>query len=178
MEESNGNWAASLNLEPIWSPPPLGWLKINFDGSIHPNNIARLGCSIRYQDGGLIIAKGIRTHNRSINMTEVRSALLGITLAKDFANSALGLILEGDSAFAYATLNCILGGLQDGNVEEMLARTMMDCQRIMISLVDRRAYSAANYVANVSCISTFLWERGMPLTQALSFILSKDNMAM
>ncbi|KAK8913977.1 hypothetical protein KSP39_PZI023419 [Platanthera zijinensis] len=111
-------------------------------------------------------------------MTEVRSALLGIHAAKDILNTTVGLILEGDSAFACATLARILSGIWDGEVEEMLAHLMMECPRILISHIDRRANSAANYVANSACVLDFLWERGMPLSQALSFILSNDGVAM
>ncbi|KAK8959821.1 hypothetical protein KSP40_PGU001654 [Platanthera guangdongensis] len=111
-------------------------------------------------------------------MREVRSALHGITIAKDFMSTAVGLILEGDSAFACSTLNCILSGLWNGDVEGLLARTLKDCPRILISLIDRRANSVADYVANAACRSNFLWERGMPLTQMLSFILSKDSVSM
>ncbi|KAK8955719.1 hypothetical protein KSP40_PGU005922 [Platanthera guangdongensis] len=185
-----GNWNVQRNHQsiwtsppvgrpvPIWLPPSFGWLKINFDGSVHPNTIVGLGCTIRDHDGSLIIAKGTPIRRRSVNMTEVRSALLGITLAKDFMNSTLGFILEGDSAFACATLNRILGGVHGGDVEEGLAGSLKDCPRIMITLIDRRANSAANFVANSACTSDFLWERGMPQSHALSFILSKDSVAM
>ncbi|KAK8964654.1 hypothetical protein KSP40_PGU019970 [Platanthera guangdongensis] len=109
-------------------------------------------------------------------MTEVRSALLGATLVEDYMGTALGIILEGDSAHACDALNRIFSGLWDGDVEEKLAHSLKDCPRTDISLIDRRANSAADYVANIACVSDFSRERGMPLPPALAFILSKDSL--
>ena len=39
-----------------WLPPPVGWLKVNFDGAIFKGkNVAGLGCIIR-NDKGLVMA--------------------------------------------------------------------------------------------------------------------------
>ena len=32
--------------EPNWKPPPIGWLKFNFDAAIHPNKITIAVCCI------------------------------------------------------------------------------------------------------------------------------------
>ncbi|KAK8954287.1 hypothetical protein KSP39_PZI002052 [Platanthera zijinensis] len=174
LDASDGNWATHVNLDTSWLPPPLGWLKVNFDGSVHPNNYAGLGCTIRNHTGELLAASGARIQSRSVNMTELRSALHGTSLAKDYLDNLIGVIVEGDSDSAIAALNRILSGFYDGEVETKLASCLKDLPKVAISQIDRRANSAADYVANMACSSNFWWERGMPLTQALSFILSKD----
>ncbi|KAK8943196.1 hypothetical protein KSP39_PZI009312 [Platanthera zijinensis] len=138
MDASKGNWAAQLNLDNSWSPPPSSWLKVNFDGSVHPNARAGFGCTIRDDRGMLLAARG------------------------------------GDSTFACLALNRILAGVYHGDVESKLARLMLECPRLVISQIGRRANSAADFVANQACLSDFVWERGMPLPHALSFVLSKD----
>ncbi|KAK8966414.1 hypothetical protein KSP40_PGU014483 [Platanthera guangdongensis] len=84
-------------------------------------------------------------------------------------------MVEGDSVIACSTLNRILAGVYHGVVESKWAGLMMECPRLVISQIDRRANSAANFVANQACLSDFVWERGMSLLLALSFILSKDS---
>ncbi|KAK8955919.1 hypothetical protein KSP40_PGU004774 [Platanthera guangdongensis] len=163
-----------IYLDASWSPPLFGWLKINFDGSVHPNNQSGLGCTIRNHNDELIVAKGVSIHSWSVNMTEIRSALCALTAAKDLMSDTLGLILEGDSAFACSTLNRVLSGVYDGDVEAKLARLMKDYPRLSISAISRRANSAADFVANKACVSDFVWERGMPLDHTFAFILSQD----
>ncbi|KAK8926492.1 hypothetical protein KSP39_PZI018923 [Platanthera zijinensis] len=177
-EATSGNWAAHSNQASSWSPPPLGWLKVNFDGSIHENNRAGLGCTIRNHVGELIAASGVKASSRSVNMTKLRSALTGLTVAKDFMDQVTGIILEGDSASTCSTLNQILSGLYLGDVETKLARLMKECPRLVVPKIDRRANSAADYVANQTCARDFLWARGMPLPQTLVFILSHDSLPM
>ncbi|KAK8936556.1 putative ribonuclease H protein [Platanthera zijinensis] len=177
-DASDGSWAAPCNLENSWSPPPLGWFKINYDGSVHMNNTTGIGCTIRNSAGELIAARGSNICSRSVNMSELRSALLGLSLAIEILPSVNDIILEGDSSFVCSTLKKILAGLADGNVENSIARIIKDITRINISQVNRRANSAADYVANMACVRDFVWERGMPLTQPLSFILAKDFLPM
>ncbi|KAK8953056.1 hypothetical protein KSP40_PGU021377 [Platanthera guangdongensis] len=111
-------------------------------------------------------------------MTELRSALHGILLAKSYLNNVFGVIVEGDSAYACAVLNRILSGIYDGGLETKLAHCFKDFPKLAISQFDRSANSAADYVASMVVSSRFWWERGMPLTRALSFILSKDYFPM
>ncbi|KAK8945600.1 hypothetical protein KSP40_PGU017946 [Platanthera guangdongensis] len=89
-------------------------------------------------------------------------------------HSVDGIILEGDSAFVCSTLKRILSGLFDGDVGTSFARIIKDCQRFVISQINRRANSAVDYVANIACGRNFVWERGMRLIQTLSFILTED----
>ncbi|KAK8952868.1 hypothetical protein KSP40_PGU011364 [Platanthera guangdongensis] len=122
--------------------------------------------------------QGVKIHSRPVNMSELRSAQLGLDVAKNFMDAATGVILEGDSAFACATINRILSGTWNGVMEGLLARSLKDYPKFVLSLVDRRANSVADYVANSACRLNFNWDRGMPLPQALSFILSKDMVPM
>ncbi|KAK8956094.1 hypothetical protein KSP40_PGU001376 [Platanthera guangdongensis] len=107
-------------------------------------------------------------------MAELRSALLSLTLPKDLMDGMLGVIIEGDSAYACSTLNRILTGFHERTVECSLAKALNDFPRLFIVEIDRTANSTADYVANIACVRDFMWERGMPLTQAFFFILSQD----
>ncbi|KAK8941874.1 hypothetical protein KSP40_PGU007418 [Platanthera guangdongensis] len=169
IDASNGNWAAQLNLDNSWSPPPSSWLKVNFDGSVHPNIRAGFGCTIRDDEGMLLAARGVGIHSRSVDMTELRGSLSGLELVKSFLYSAQGatggIMVERDSAIACSTQNRILVGVYHGDIESKLAWLMMECPTLVISQIDRRANSAAYFVANQARLSDFVWEREMPLPQ-------------
>ncbi|KAK8963574.1 hypothetical protein KSP40_PGU001494 [Platanthera guangdongensis] len=52
-------WPTFINIS--WLPPPSRWLKVNFDGSVHPNIRAGFGCTIRDDRGMLLATRGWHT---------------------------------------------------------------------------------------------------------------------
>ncbi|KAK8959497.1 hypothetical protein KSP40_PGU015645 [Platanthera guangdongensis] len=44
-----------------------------------------------------------------------------------------------------------------------MTKLLKEAPRVSISLIDRKANSAADHVAKLACHGDFLWERGMPL---------------
>nr|POE78573.1 putative ribonuclease h protein [Quercus suber] len=80
-----------------WSPPPLGWAKVNFNGAMFKDkNLAGLGGVIR-NDKGLIMAAFTHTIPlpTSVEMVEVLAARTALSLAKDLCLNKVQL--EGDS---------------------------------------------------------------------------------
>ena len=80
-----------------WTPPPPGWLKINFDGATFKDRkLAGLGGVIR-NDNGLIMAAFTQTIPlpTSVEMMEVLAARNALVLAKELCLNQV--LLEGDS---------------------------------------------------------------------------------
>ena len=104
--------ASSLPLRPSpsvssanWSPPPSGWLKVNFDGATFPSkNLAGLGAIIR-NDKGLVMAAFSQPISlpTSIETVEVLAARNAVCLARDLN---LGqVIFEGDAEVIIKAIN-------------------------------------------------------------------------
>ena len=79
-----------------WLPPPMGWLKVNFDGAIFKEkNLVGIGCIIR-NDKGLVMAAftqfiSLPTSVKTVEVLAVRST---IGFAKELSLDQI--ILEGD----------------------------------------------------------------------------------
>lgn len=174
LDASRGHWSSPCNHQSIWTTPPVGWIKINFDGSVLENCIAGLGCTIRDDKGELIAAIGLPHRSRSVSMTEFIAARAGLTLASQHSAGFLGAILEGDSADACGRISRILEGYYMGERETSMARLLLNFPRLVLSQVNRKANSAADHLAKNACYSEFQWERGMPLTTVFSQILVHD----
>ncbi|XP_038974418.1 uncharacterized protein LOC120105754 [Phoenix dactylifera] len=81
-----------------WVPPPLGHLKVNFDGSmLVDGTTGGIGFVIRDSWGRLVAAGGQRTLGLTVVGAELRAAWEGLS----FARRVLGaerVLLEGDSS--------------------------------------------------------------------------------
>ena len=80
-----------------WTPPPPGWMKVNFDGAtFKERNLAGLG-GVIHNDNGLIMAAFTQTIPlpTSIEMVEVLAARNALVLANDLSLNQVQL--EGDS---------------------------------------------------------------------------------
>ncbi|KAK8947700.1 hypothetical protein KSP40_PGU006160 [Platanthera guangdongensis] len=107
-------------------------------------------------------------------MTEFMAAIAGLRRATQHYEGTLGLIIEGDSMVTINRISRILAGCSSGQHESLTARLMKDFPRVDLSLVDRMANSATDHLAKNACYFGFDWVWGMPLTQALSLILTHD----
>ena len=95
-----------------WTPPPPGWLKINFDGAMFKDRkLAGLGGVIR-NDYGLIMAAFTQTIPlpTSIEMVEVLAARSALVLAKELCLNQV--LLEGDSEII---INALSNGGRDSS---------------------------------------------------------------
>uniref|UniRef100_A0A0D9WFD7 RNase H type-1 domain-containing protein n=1 Tax=Leersia perrieri TaxID=77586 RepID=A0A0D9WFD7_9ORYZ len=76
-----------------WLPPPVGWCKLNFDGSVFSDGSMRasIGGVIRGCDGGVVAAFAETREHWTVGVVEARAMIPGL-------NIALGLfvVVEGD----------------------------------------------------------------------------------
>ncbi|XP_038974801.1 uncharacterized protein LOC120106025 [Phoenix dactylifera] len=90
--------SAPLFVTVSWVPPPLGYLKVNFDGSKSLDGLTGgVGFVIRDHGGRLVAAGGRRTPGITVVGAELRAAWEGLS----YARQVLGVervFLEGDSA--------------------------------------------------------------------------------
>ena len=97
---------ASPSVSPAkWSPPPSGWLKVNFDGATFPSkNLAGLGAIIR-NDNGLIMAAFSQPIPlpTSVETVEVLAARSAMCLARDLNFDQV--IFEGDAEVIIKAIN-------------------------------------------------------------------------
>ncbi|XP_039803633.1 uncharacterized protein LOC120667670 [Panicum virgatum] len=79
-----------------WTPPPHGWFKINFDGSVYHDGSGRasIGGAIRDSAGRVVLAFAEPTKHSTVGIVEARAMIRGLRLAL-----GLGLrrvVVEGD----------------------------------------------------------------------------------
>ena len=87
-----------------WKPPPLDWVKINFDGAVFKEHVeAGLGSIIR-NDRGLVMAAltQVIPLPTSVEMVEELAARRTLFFAKELGFEKV--ILEGDSEIAIRTM--------------------------------------------------------------------------
>jgi hypothetical protein len=95
-------WTAK-DLIASWNPPPIGFIKINFDVAVRPNYMVAAAI-ISDHDGSLLWATAKKIPLMDINAGEAQAALLAVETATRFYPSS-SLILEGDSLITITALN-------------------------------------------------------------------------
>lgn len=80
----------------VWSPPNLGWVKLNFDGVSKGNpGPSRVGCIVRDYKG-LVLGKLAKSLPEGTNNAiEFQALLLGLDLCKELG--VRRVVIEGDS---------------------------------------------------------------------------------
>ena len=93
-----------------WTPPPSGWMKVNFDrATFKERNLAGLDGVIR-NDNGLIMAAFTIPLPTSVEMVEVLAARSALVLAKELCLNQVQL--EGDSEII---INALSNGGKDSS---------------------------------------------------------------
>jgi hypothetical protein len=66
-----------------WSPPPHGWCKLNFDGSVYHDGSRRasIGGAIRDSTGRIVLSFAERTEHSTVGIVEARAMVRGLRLA-------------------------------------------------------------------------------------------------
>jgi ribonuclease HI len=79
-----------------WSPPPRGWCKLNFDGSVYHDGSARasIGGAIRDNAGRVVLAFAETTEHSTVGIVEARAMIRGLRLALGL--NLQRLVVEGD----------------------------------------------------------------------------------
>jgi hypothetical protein len=87
-------WNSSDLASSDWVPPPLGYLKVNFDVAIRPN-FAVAASTLRDHEGNFLAVNSLKLPPMEVAMGEAHAALLASRIAVSFGCSRL--IIEGDS---------------------------------------------------------------------------------
>ena len=144
--------ASRLIISNRWTPPPLGWMKVNFDGAtFKERNLAGLGGVIR-NDNGLIMAAFTQTIPlpTSIEMVEVLAAHSALVLANDLSLNQVQL--EGDSEII---INALSKGGKDSSsfghilLDIKLLSSAFQC--VSFSHSRRQANKVAHCLARSAC---------------------------
>jgi ribonuclease HI len=114
--QTQGKVIRKTNSSPsVWSPPPSGFIKLNFDGASRGNpGPAGFGAVLRDHAGQIIhLAAGFLGEN-SNNVAELTSLLRGLQIAVQ--HQLHWLIIEGDSQVIIQLVSKILHGMPPGRI--------------------------------------------------------------
>ncbi|CAN6350443.1 unnamed protein product [Urochloa humidicola] len=127
-----------------WTPPPRGWFKINFDGSVYHDGSGR--ASIRDAGGRVLLAFAETTEHSTVGIVEARAMIRGLRLARELGLQRV--IAEGD--------DLVLAQLLRG--EETQTRIPVAMQEEILGLLRcfpgrdvRHVYREGNQVAHTLC---------------------------
>lgn len=122
--------------------PPLGFVKVNFDGSVR-GALGGAGFVIRDSEGRLLAAGGSFLYEPSVPGAELRAARAGITCAIQelYADR---ILIEGDSATVIAWIQY---RSKQSQVHPLL-RDIWHSLRLSVTSTVRHIFREANSVAN------------------------------
>ena len=88
------NKLSSIHKPKIWSPPPRGWIKCNFDAVVKENKVV-YKTVVRDEEGAILKAWAQEDVSGSPLWAEAKAALFAVLSVKQLGFKKL--ILEGDS---------------------------------------------------------------------------------
>lgn len=152
-----------------WTPPPRGWFKVNFDGSVYHDGSGRasIGGVIRDCAGRVVLAFAEQTEHSTVGIVEARAMIRGLKLARELGLDRV--VAEGD--------DLVLAQLLRG--EETQTRIPVAMQEEIVGLLQcfagydvRHIYREGNQVAHTLCRQAYhgpgVWVGGrMPLPPAV-----------
>ncbi|PKA62128.1 hypothetical protein AXF42_Ash015012 [Apostasia shenzhenica] len=97
-----------------------------------------------------------------------------MTAAQEWADTADGIWIEGDSAITIADLHRTARGHPPDKTMAQIANLFCAFKAYKISHVYRAANRAADFVASFSCLDDLEWRRGMSLSLDFCSILDDD----
>ncbi|GLJ44143.1 hypothetical protein SUGI_0920550 [Cryptomeria japonica] len=132
-----------------WKAPPVGWLKLNFDGACRGNlGVFGFGAMIRNSEGKLILgiygAMGEATNNEA----EICALMEGLKLC--VTNKMTKLIIKGDSLIIIQGI--IKGGFQSWKLNKWIrcvSRLLSDIGLYEIAHIYKQGNRVADCVANM-----------------------------
>ncbi|KAL6851773.1 hypothetical protein ACP4OV_020337 [Aristida adscensionis] len=132
-----------------WTPPPRGWFKLNFDGSVYHDGSGRasVGGAIRDSAGRVVLAFAERTDHSTVGIVEARALIRGLQHARGLRLDRV--VAEGD--------DLVLVQLLRG--EETQTRIPVAMQEDIVGLLRsfaggrdvRHVYREGNAVAHTLC---------------------------
>jgi ribonuclease HI len=140
-----------------WSPPPEGYIKLNFDGASKGNpGEAGYGTVFRDHQGHIVIISAGSLGHSTNNNAELWGLLNGLRIAR--ANGFTKLIAEGDSQLIINILRRMLNGVHPDRLApswrlslglQLLSDLLQPDQAIIPSHIKRKANQVADELANL-----------------------------
>ncbi|OEL13880.1 hypothetical protein BAE44_0025101 [Dichanthelium oligosanthes] len=151
-----------------WRPPPEGWFKVNFDGSVYHDGSRRasIGGAIRDSAGRLVLAFAEKTEHSTVGIVEARAMLRGLQLA-----GQLGLervVAEGDDLVLVQLLR---GEETQTRIPVAIQEEILGVLRCFSSCDIQHVFREGNQVAHTLCRQAYhgsgMWLGGVPLPAAV-----------
>ncbi|PKA50604.1 hypothetical protein AXF42_Ash013819 [Apostasia shenzhenica] len=102
-------------------------------------------------------------------------ALIALTAAQEWADTADEIWIEGDSAITIADLHQKARGHPPDRAMAQISALFDSFKAHRISHVYSAANSAADFVASFSCLDNTEWRRGMSLLLDFCALLNEDR---
>ncbi|XP_020681385.1 uncharacterized protein LOC110098797 [Dendrobium catenatum] len=96
----HNNWNANKLFklsQSSWHPPPPGWIKVNIDASVPPNNKAGIGVVFRDCKGHGLVAFGFQCLHWDCSQMELFAILALRDYIQDWMLEVKGIVIEGDN---------------------------------------------------------------------------------
>ncbi|XP_002441395.1 uncharacterized protein LOC8082989 [Sorghum bicolor] len=131
-----------------WSPPPRGWFKLNFDGSVYHDGSARasVGGAIRDSAGRVVLAFAEPTEHSTVGIVEARAMIRGLRLALGLRLQRL--VVEGDDLVLVQLLR---GEETQTRIPVALQEEIRGLLRCFSGCDVRHVYREGNQVAHTLC---------------------------
>eukprot|EP00267_Zea_mays_P028112 XP_008657711.1 uncharacterized protein LOC103637257 [Zea mays] len=146
-----------------WSPPPRGWFKLNFDGSVYHDGSARasVGGVIRDSAGRVVLAFAEQTEHSTVGIVEARAMIRGLRLALGLRLQRL--VVEGDDLVLVQLLR---GEETQTRIPAALHEEILGLLRCFSGCDVRHVYREGNQVAHTLCRQAYhcpgVWEGMLP----------------
>jgi len=131
-----------------WSPPPRGWYKLNFDGSVYHDGSGRasIGGAIRDSAGRVVLAFAEPTDHSTVGIVEARAMIRGLRLALGLHLQRL--VVEGDDLVLVQLLR---GEETQTRIPMALQEEVHGLLRCFSGCDVRHVYREGNQVAHTLC---------------------------
>jgi ribonuclease HI len=146
-----------LSSPSFWSPPPVDFIKLNFDGASKGNpGAAGYGVVFRNHQGHIILINAGNLGHSTNNAAELWGLIRGLQLAIDY--NFTKLIVEGDSQVIINLLRRILNGANPDRMSpswrlshglQIVTDLMKPNQAVIPAHVRRKANQVADELANM-----------------------------
>ncbi len=158
-----------------WAPPPVGWCKLNFDGSVFNDGSRRasIGGVIRGCDGGVVLAFAETTEHWTVGVVEARALIKGLKLA--LACFVERIVVEGDDLVLVQLLR---GEETQTRIPAAMHEEILSLLRRFTEFEVRHIYREGNSVAHTLCRQAYqgrgLWTERVPMPGAVREKIDED----
>ncbi|XP_062188917.1 uncharacterized protein LOC133892240 [Phragmites australis] len=131
-----------------WTPPPRGWFKLNFDGSVYHDGSGRasIGGAIRDSAGRVVLSFAEQTEHSTVGIIEARALIRGLRLARGLFLERV--VAEGDDLVLVQLLR---GEAMQTRIPVAMQEEILGLLRCFSGRDVRHVYREGNQVAHTLC---------------------------